>query len=180
VAFLITLTGGGISPRATETFDYERNLRRGGFSDPVLSTAQKAIGAYFDYLSGKAPRSEVVALLDSGKDLGWPEALGITRVLPSDSQRPAWSWVATFDPGPSIGSLRLPVLTLIGGRDRDPAAEVSAWQAALLANGDPRTEIRVVPSAGHVLTLGESHARRDFNNKALTAMASWAAAIVRP
>ncbi len=179
VAFLITLTGGGISPRATETFDYERNLQRGGVSGPALLAARKTIGAYFDFLSGKAPRSEIVALLDSGKDQGWPEALGINRVLPSDSQRPAWSWVATFDPGPSISSLRIPVLTLIGGRDRDPAAEVGAWQAALLENGDPRTEIRVVPSVGHVLTLGESHMRRDFNNQALAAMASWAAAIVR-
>jgi pimeloyl-ACP methyl ester carboxylesterase len=122
----------------------------------------------------------VTRLLESGKDRSWPADLGIERVLPSEAQRPAWAWVAAFDPQASISSLRLPVLALIGGRDRDPAMEVKAWQAALVANGDPRTEIRVVPGAGHVLTIGGTHMRGIFNEQALDAMAAWAMGVVRP
>jgi pimeloyl-ACP methyl ester carboxylesterase len=132
--------------------------------------------AYFEYLSGNAPQAVVTSLLESGKDRSWPSDLGLGRVLPSESQRPAWSWVATFDPGPSIRSLRVPVLAVIGGRDRDPSMEVRTWQDSLSGNPDPRTEIRVVPNAGHVLTVGGTHLQGIFNTQALDAMAAWAAA----
>lgn len=180
VAFLIGLTGGGVSPRVIERFDYERRLERAGVAGADLVAARKTIDAYFAYLSGEAPRTVVTSLLDSGRDRSWPGDLGIGRVLPSDAQRPAWAWVATFDPEPSLRSLRLPVLAMIGGRDRDPSTEVKVWQATLFANPDPRTEIRVIPGAGHVLTVGGNHMQGIFNEEALSAMAAWAAAVVRP
>ena len=179
VAFIIALTGGGVSPRVIEWFDYERRLERAGVVGDDLAAARRTIDAYFSYLSGGAPRSVVTSLLESGKERSWPGDLGIGRVLPSEAQRPAWAWVATFDPEPSLRSLRSPVLAMIGGRDRDPAMEVKAWQAALAQNPDPRTEIRVVPGAGHVLTVGGSHMRGIFNEQALQAMAAWAAGVVR-
>lgn len=177
IAFAIFLTGGAVTPRAVETFDYERQLERSGAQGEDKEAARKAINAYFSYLSGQSPQSGVTDLLDSGKSQGWPEALGIGRVLPSEAQRPSWSWVATFDPLPSLRSLRIPVLALVGGLDRDPAADVKAWQSGLSENGDPRTEIRVVPSAGHVLTTGGTHVRGEFNLGALNAMAAWAASL---
>jgi pimeloyl-ACP methyl ester carboxylesterase len=179
VAFVVALTGGGVSPRAIERFDYERRLERAGVVGDDLAVARRTVDAYFAFLSGGASRSMVTNLLESGRDRSWPDALGIGRVLPSETQRPAWAWVATFDPEPSLRSLRSPVLAIIGGRDRDPAMEVKAWQAALAENPDPRTEIRVVPGAGHVLTVGGTHMRGIFNERALDAMAAWAAAVVR-
>lgn len=180
VAFLIALTGGGVSPRVIERFDYERRLHAAGVTGADLLAARAAIDAYFAFLAGEVPQAAVTRLLESGKDRSWPADLGMARVLPSDAQRPAWSWVATFDPRPSLSSLRLPVLAMIGGRDRDPAMEVQAWQAALAPNGDPRTEIRVEPDAGHVLTVGGTHMRGIFNEAALDAMAGWAMGVVRP
>ena len=179
VAFLIALTGGGVSPRVIERFDYERRLELAGVRDADLLAARAAIDAYFAFLSGAIPQAAVTRLLESGKDRSWPADLGIARVLPSDAQRPAWSWVATFDPRPSLSSLQLPVLAMIGGRDRDPSMEVKDWQAALAANGNPRTEIRVAPGSGHVLTLGGSHMRGVFNEQALDGMAAWAMGVVR-
>jgi len=180
VSFLIALTGGGLSPRVVERFDYERRLERAAVKGEDLATARRAIDAYFSYLAADVPQTAVTTLLDSGKDRSWPFALGLERVLPSEAQRPAWTWVATFDPTPSIRNLRLPVLVLLGGLDRDPAEEVRAWQTGLVAGVDPRTEIRVVPGAGHVLTVGGNHLRGIFNVQALDAMAAWAADVVRP
>jgi len=180
IAFLIGLTGGGISPREIERFDYERRLERAGVVSADLAAARRTIDAYFGYLSGEVPLTAVTSLLESGRDRSWPGDLGIGRVLPSEAQRPAWAWVATFDPAPSLRSLPLPVLAMIGGRDRDPSREVQVWQAALAANSDPRTEIRVVPGAGHVLTVGGTHMKGIFNEEALRAMAAWATAVVRP
>ncbi len=180
VAFVIGLTGGGVSPRVIERFDYERRLERAAVQGADLEVARKTIDAYFAYLSGEVSQTAVTSLLEAGKDRSWPGDLGISRVLPSEAQRPAWSWVATFDPGPSVRALRVPVLALIGGRDRDPALETAAWQAALTTNPDPRTEIRVVPGAGHVLTVGGTHLKGIFNTQALGAMAAWAAGVARP
>jgi len=180
VAFVIGLTGGGVSPRVIERFDYEKRLELASVKGADLEAARKAIDAYFAYLSGTVPQTAVTSLLESGKERSWPGDLGIERVLPSEAQRPFWSWVATFDPGPSLQALRVPVLVVIGGRDRDPALEIAAWQAALAANPDPRTEIRVVPGAGHVLTVGGTHMQGIFNTQALDAMAAWAASVARP
>jgi pimeloyl-ACP methyl ester carboxylesterase len=177
VAFVIAITGGGVSPKMIEMFDYERRLLHNGISGPDLDAARKTLLAYFGYLAGTVPRSEVTNLLETGKGKPWPAALGMSRVLPDESTREAWAWVATFDPKPSLAALRGPVLALIGGRDRDPAVEVTTWQEALRENPSPRTEIRVVPGAGHELTLGDSHAARIFNREALDGMAAWAASI---
>jgi len=180
ISFLVTLTGGAVRPRVIEAFDYERRLRHAGIEGADLAAARKAVGTYLDYLEGSAPRSEVLSLLDAGQDRAWPKALGLARVLPDDNQRPAWSWVSTFDPLPSLRRLRIPVLALIGGRDRDPSLEVTEWQKGLAENGNPLTEIRVVPNAGHVLTVGDSHREGSFNRPALNAMARWAAASIAP
>jgi pimeloyl-ACP methyl ester carboxylesterase len=179
-AFLIGLTGGALTPRAVETFDYERKLAHGGIEGSDLESARKAVRAYLAYLAGEAPRSEVVGLLGEGKSRPWYPLLGLERVLPDESFRAAWAWVPTFDPLPSIRALRLPVLAIIGGLDRDPAAEVKAWQTGLSGNPNPRTEIRVAPGSGHVLTLGDAHKPGAFNVPGLDAMAAWAASIVRP
>ena len=179
-AFLIALTGGGLSPRVVERFDYERRLERAGVTGADLAIARRTIDAYFAFLAGEVAQGAVTSLLDSGKERSWPGALGIERVLPSEAQRPFWSWVASFDPAPSIRGLRLPVLVLIGGEDRDPAEEVRVWQASLKTASDPRTEIRVVPGAGHILTVGGNHMRGIFNTAALEAMAAWAAAVSAP
>ena len=180
VAFLIALTGGGVSPRAIERFDYERRLQQAGVRGEDLEAARRTIDAYFSFLEGGVPQSAVTTLLESGKNRSWPSDLGIGRVLPSEAQRPAWAWVATFEPKPSIKGLAVPVLAVIGGRDRDPALEVKEWQEALASNPDPRTEIRVVPGAGHVLTVGGNHMQGVFNTRALEALAAWAAGVARP
>ncbi len=179
-AFLIGLTGGALTPRAIETFDYDRKLAHAGINGPDLESARRAVGSYLAYLAGEAPRSQIVGLLEEGKTRPWYPVLGLDRVLPDESFRAVWAWVPTFDPLPSIRSLRLPVLAIIGGLDRDPAAEVKAWQAGLSGNAHPKTEIRVVPSSGHVLTVGDAHKAGAFNVPALDAMAAWAASIVRP
>ena len=127
VSFLIALTGGGLSPRVVERFDYERRLERAAVKGEDLATARRAIDAYFSYLAADVPQTAVTTLLDSGKNRSWPFDLGLERVLPSEAQRPAWTWVASFDPAPSIRNLRLPVLVLIGGLDRDPAAAWPSW-----------------------------------------------------
>lgn len=180
VAFFIGLTGGGLSPRATEEFDYERKLAHAGVTGAELTNARKAVAAYFAYLAGDAPRAEITSLLEAGKAQTWYQVLGLHRVLPDESFRAAWAWVPSLDPLPSIRSLRMPVLAIVGGLDRDPATEVKAWQTGLAGNGSPRTEIRVVPGAGHVLTIGGAHKEGSFNLQALDAMAAWAASVVGP
>jgi pimeloyl-ACP methyl ester carboxylesterase len=177
VAFLIALTGGAVSPRTIETFDAERRLQRSGVEGAALAKARGALAAYFRYLAGEQPRAAIEAQLDAGRGEAWATALGLERVLPGESSRAAWAWVATFDPLPSLRTLRLPVLAVIGGRDRDPAVEVAAWLAGLAENGDPRTEVRVVPADGHVLSTGASHTHGSIDAEALDRVAAWAASI---
>src|SRR5689334_11952353 len=63
VAFLVGLTGGGLSPRVVERFDYENRLERAGVKGADLDVARKTIDAYFAFLSGEAPQSAVTGLL---------------------------------------------------------------------------------------------------------------------
>lgn len=176
-AFFIGLTGGGVSPRAIEEFDYDRKLQHAGVVGADLAEARKAVATYLAYLAGDVPRAEIAGLLEAGKTRPWYKVLGLHRVMPDESFREAWAWVPRMDPIPALQAMKLPVLALIGGLDRDPAAEVKAWQAGLARNASPRTEIRVFPGSGHVLTVGDQHKEGAFNVEALDAMAAWAATV---
>jgi len=161
VRFLIVVTGGGATPRDVEWYGYEQALARRNVQGEDLRSARSLVSAYFDYLSTGNGLAEIRRTVDGAKGSTWYPAVPVGRVLPGEATRPMWSWVATFDPAPSIERLRIPVLLFFGGTDPlVPPSAVADWTNAL-ARSSAFPTIRVFPEAGHGMTIGEHAGSHD-------------------
>ena len=161
IAFMILISGGGASPLESELFSYRQQFERAGLMGPETAQAMDVLNAYFDYLATGKRRAELVALLDNIRKSPLNSlAEQLNRILPSNENRPNWSWVAAHDPGPHIESLKCPVLLLFGDQDTDHPTElaVERWQEALGKGGNDRATIMVFPGAGHGIRQRHGHA----------------------
>lgn len=154
-AFAIIVSGGGLSPKAVETHRY-LSIVEGVDSSPKASKEiQRLLDNYFAYLAGERPRELLMQSVQQLQDRAWLPATAIERVIPSEGNRDNWAWVATFSPGPSIASMELPTLVLLGEADPLTPAEPTAraWRTAL-PEGAAESDVIVVPGAGHGLRTG--------------------------
>lgn len=155
-AFLVVVSGGGVPPRDTEMFAYRGHFKRMGLSPADTTTAVEILDSYFAYLATGKDRDKVVAKLDGiRKGALAPLAEQLDRILPSESNRPNWSWVATYDPAAHIAQLQCPVLLLFGDRDTEQPTEIAVerWRDALAKGGNVRTTVMVFPGADHTMRM---------------------------
>ena len=117
VAFALVVTGGGVRPRDSELYAYRNRLTAAGIPPGDQVEALAIIEQYFEYLGSGVGRAALVARLETARGEAWHDVLSLERVLPSEQERDAWSWVATFDPLPYIAQLRIPMLVLLGAHD---------------------------------------------------------------
>lgn len=155
--FLIVVSGGAMTPEAVERFQYHGKAAHAGAGDADSAELEELLDAYFGYLETGEGYPELMTRIDGLRGLPWFEALGITRVIPKPAFRPDWSWVAGYDPLPTIRRLRAPVLVLLGEIDPLVPAETAAalWRANLALPCIQR--VVTIPDAGHgIRTEGHS------------------------
>lgn len=154
-AFAIVVSGGGLSPRKVETRNYLSTVERVDSDPSAEEEVRQLLARYFAYLGGEGSRGALMEKVEEYRNRAWFPATGIERVIPVETNRDNWAWVANFDPVPSIASMKAPVLVLLGGADPlTPAgATAETWNAAL-SPGVSMNRVVVVPGAGHGLTTG--------------------------
>lgn len=156
VAFLVVISGGGASPRASEKFAYANAFSAAGFSAADSVRGFELVEQYFDFLATGKGRTELVARLGglAGDPLA-PLAQQLTQILPSEENRVNWSWVADWDPRPAMARITVPVLLLFGDRDRDHPSQLASaqWRAGLSEAGNQAGTIVMFPGAGHGIRM---------------------------
>jgi uncharacterized protein len=160
IAFMILISGGGARPLESELFSYQQQFERAGLSPEDAAQAMEVLEAYFEYLATGEGRTQFIARLDSIRQGRLsPLAEQLDRVLPSEANRPNWSWVATYDPAQDIENVRCPVLLLFGERDTDhpTAVAVDRWRNALAKGGNDQLTLIFFPGAGHGIRMGAGH-----------------------
>lgn len=160
VAFMVVISGGGVSPRESELFSYSRAFEKAGLSEEEKSKASGIIEMYFNYLATGEGRSLLVDRLNTiHEERLSPLVEQLNQILPSEENRANWSWVATWDPAPHVSKIQCPVLLLFGDRDADhPTAEaVRRWRDGLKTAGNDQATIVVFPGAGHGIRMREGH-----------------------
>ncbi|NIN11327.1 MAG: alpha/beta fold hydrolase [Gemmatimonadales bacterium] len=179
IAFMIVISGGGASPRESELFSYEQQFERAKLTPAQKSQARELLRAYFEYLATGRQRAELIARLDEIRagPLG-PLAEQLDRILPSEENRPNWSWVATHDPAPYIERLTCPLLLLFGERDTDhpTALALERWREGLRKARNDRVTLMVFPGAGHGIRMREGHSgggRAPFADGYLEVQLGW-------
>ena len=159
ISFLIVLSGGGAGPRASERHAYSTALDHHDLDDGTKREAMALVDRYFNYLASGEGRRELEAAITAARSEPWFEPLSLHRILVSEKNRPAWSWVATFDPAPHVREMAFPVLILMGEKDSQQPVSLAAglWREGFSKAGNDDATIRIFPEAGHYLQLSGGH-----------------------
>lgn len=154
-AFVIAVTGGGLSPHELETAGYRAIVRNTDSSGTAADDANVLIEAYFDYLAGSISYESLTDIIEGFRSEAWLSAMGIERVIPGPKNRSNWEWVATFEPQKSIQELTVPALVLLGAKDPLTPADntARAWRESL-SSDIANSQVIVFQDAGHGMRTG--------------------------
>lgn len=120
VAFVISVSGPGVSPAEQMIYSAETSLRIEGYSEDVVRRAVAMRKRIDEYFRGNADRSTVQAEIDRLRDEPWfAHAYFPGRGdLPADVRRSKWHQEMDYDPLPVLGDVEAPMLFLFGANDR--------------------------------------------------------------
>lgn len=165
IAFLVVVSGGGVTPLASELFSYDNAFRHAALTAGQQAEAFEVLGRYFRYMASGEGYDGLKADLDTMRDRPWYAHASLHRVLPSPANRPYWSWVADFDPLLSIAAVRCPVLLVFGDQDRQQPTDraVERWRQGLRLAGNDSLTVRIFEGANHGLRVaGSGHHGGDY------------------
>lgn len=182
VAFMILISGGGVSPRESELYSYGQAFEEAGFSEAERTEGFAVLDHYFRYLASGESRPALVErleALEANRDAPLHLLAGqLGRILPSLENRPNWSWVAAYDPASDIAKVTCPVLLIFGDQDKEHPTElaVERWREGLEKAGNDDVTLMIFPGAGHGIRMGRhdgGHQRPPFADGYWEAMLGW-------
>ena len=187
VAFIISQSGPGVTPRAQERYRVEHWLRADGFAEADVRAALRLHDARDEAFRGDRGWDEVARLAEQSCTEPWYPYVGDTSG-PDDPFWGFWRRIRDFDPVPALRGVRCPVLAIYGDKDTylPVARSASVWGQALAAAGNGDVTIRVFPDADHSLLnadtggLKEAPYKEHFAAGVLPLLRDWVLARVRP
>ena len=157
VAFLIAISGGGVTPAEQELYDDEVKLRDKGFSEADISEAIALLKMADDVIRKKVSWETFATTRTAASQKAWFPLLDrFPLKLPKeDSIWQSGSEQLDFDPRPIWGKITVPVLGIFGEKDEStPSLESSQRiEAALKKGGNNNFVIKIFPNAGHGLLV---------------------------
>lgn len=151
-AFLISISGAGVSP-AESTIDEARGeLKAGGRPPEVIEQIADLMRLKYSFArTGQgwneyaAARDKVVSRMGRAPD-----------DFPDSPDAPYWQSIRAlyfYDPAPALRELRIPVLAIFGELDDNIVAEKNekAWDSALRAGGNRSYSLRILPGTDHAM-----------------------------
>ena len=188
VAFVIAVSGPGVSPGEQMIVYYANELREQGVDEGDVREASTVRRDVWSYMASGLGYEKTKAELDKARTKRW---YGKAKVQQDDSfgplQTPAelrkpvgrsaiwFKQEAVYDPVPALRALRVPALFLFGDHDRlIPVEESVAVIRRVLAEGKQRDfRIRVFPNVDHEMRLVTSEAMGAVDPEYLKTMRDW-------
>jgi pimeloyl-ACP methyl ester carboxylesterase len=156
-AFVVLISGGGVTPAEQELYDDEFKLRELGEPQPVIDSALSLLRDADQYIRTNRDEewSRLQTHLAAVRSRPWfPYLDRFPLILPREA--PAWKGGPAdldYDPRPALKALGVPTLVILGERDPlTPTAETARRiEAAVRDGGNRDATIHVIPGADHGL-----------------------------
>jgi len=151
IAFLISVSGAGVSPAETTIDEAEREMAASGLRPEGIQRIVGLMKLEYEFArTGRgwdeyaAARAQVIARFGSAPS-----------TFPGAPNDPYWEFIRRlyfYDPGPTLRQLQTPVLALFGELDDNILAEKNknSWDAALKAGKNRDYTLRIIPKADHL------------------------------
>lgn len=157
VAFVISVSGGGVSLAEFRKYQFENRLRARGLGEEEVREAMLVVERLHDYArSGGRDRERMQAELDRAYEHEWARDI-LPRRAPSPDDARNWIMWRSLD-GSALTdweNLKMPVLAIWGGRDALVPVKASSEniRAALERAGNKDFTILIVPDADHNMMM---------------------------
>jgi pimeloyl-ACP methyl ester carboxylesterase len=149
VAFIINMSGPGISPEETSAYQVEHWMKAEGYSKADAAEARSLYLLNSRYFRTGSDGSEVEAARKADQNKPWYNEL--SRNYFSFTKKT--KLVAGYDPVVALHQVHCPVLAMFGEADPLVPARQSAaiWKTALRQAGNHDVVIKIFPHAGHTM-----------------------------
>lgn len=152
VAFIISVSGPGITPEATSAYSVEHWMKAEGYSATDVDEARSLYLLSSRYMQTGRNWNEVEAARKADQNKPWYNA---NYLLCNDASGidKQWQLIANYDPVPALRKVHCPVLSIYGESDPIVPAKESAniWKTALSEAGNQDVVIKIFPHADHVM-----------------------------
>ena len=193
VAFVIAVSGPGVSPGEQMIVYYANDLRRGGMPERDVREASAVRRDIWNYMSSGNGYEKVKEELEQARSKVWfsqakeqqDDSFG-TLPKPEELSKPVGRsllWFGqemNYDPVVALRALRVPALFLFGDRDQFIPVEesVSILQQVLKEDAHHDFTIREFANDDHQMRLDVGDTRGDIDPDYLRTMREWLAAHV--
>ena len=160
VAFIILVSGPGVSVAQQDVDRVKGTLRADGFSAGEARAAAAHQRLFYDVVAGNASWDEFEASMERAREARWAGYVALPAKERFDLRvnflRPFFG----YDPRPDLERVTCPVLAFFGGRDIivPPERNVEPMRQALRRAGNADHTILVFPDGDHVLTATKTGA----------------------
>jgi len=190
-AFVITLSGGGLTPAQGELLDSEYEMRKAGMPEQDVLEGLAFQRARDEFMRTGSDWTDYAARLQRAQTRPWWRLPFTDLSGPASAVDPFWSNTKPFyfyDPIPTLQRLRAPMLAIFGEFDTPEGvkANVAGITGALERAKHPDFTIRVFPNGRHnLMDIGgfapNEYARlQRFVPELFETMASWLERRVMP
>jgi pimeloyl-ACP methyl ester carboxylesterase len=157
-AFVMTLSGGGLTPAEGELLDSEWELQKAGFTDRDIRDALAFQRAKNDFMRSGSGWEDYAARRSRALQprAPWYALPGTDLNGPATEEHGDWSHLKRFyfyDPALTLRALRAPLLAIFGELDTPKGVELSAkaMTTALSTGGNRDFTVRIFPNGRHNL-----------------------------
>lgn len=163
VAFVIAVSGPGVTPGEQMVFYYANELRAKGFSDREIEEASAVRRAVWNYLATGSGYEQAEAAIQRAKAKRWYASLSaqgdhLTGSFDHAEVTRNDDWYKTemnYDPVATLRKLKVPALFVFGSDDQlvPVSKSVEIIQQTLAGSGHSDFTIKIFPGADHGLYL---------------------------
>ena len=154
VAFIINVSGAGVSPHQQMTYQMESEMRRDGFSEADIADAVAYLNQKWEVArTGGDGWERLQAATQNARGKKWlPRAQPPTKL---EDIVPSWKLQMGYDPLPALERVKCPILAVFGELDMSTPVKqtIANYRTAVAKSGNSEFTVKVFPNADHSLLV---------------------------
>lgn len=175
LAFIIIVSGSGVSPARQMEYAMCRKLRKAGFSEQIVARAVAIRNRVNEYYRGKLPYDRVKLDLEQVQEEPW---FGYTFLdnsdqLPGDITQDKWYYELDYDPLPVWERVTQPVLFLFADEDAWVPVAESMEIFHSVTRHLPDVSMLRIPKTDHLMADLTSNVKTEISTRYIDALKSW-------